>query len=171
MKRQKREVGVEIRGMELSDLSAVFALGQKLFTAEKWPTLYRAWDEYEVVQLFRSDGDYCFVADADGVVVGFALGTVMEKYRSAWRYGWLLWLGVNPRYKRRGIASRLLNRLTEAFLEREVRIMLVDTDEENTDAIQFFTKNGFDNAIRHVYLSANLDEAMRTRERSLRPKD
>ena len=41
-----------VREMELEDLPKVFALGERLFTAEKWPNLYRTWDEYEVIELF-----------------------------------------------------------------------------------------------------------------------
>ncbi len=58
--------------------------------------------------------------------------------------------------KRAGIASRLVRRLTERFLERDARIMLVDTDEDNADALAFFRQNGFGQERRHVYLSQNL---------------
>jgi ribosomal protein S18 acetylase RimI-like enzyme len=155
--RKEMAVTVEIREMELPDLARVFSLGQKLFTAEKWPTLYRSWDEYELVHLFGTDGEYCLVAEAQGKVIGFALGTLMEKYRSPWRYGWLLWLGVDPRWKRRGIGRRLVRRLTEIFIEKNARMILVDTDAENCDALAFFRREGFGNEIDHVYLSLNLD--------------
>ena len=117
--------------MQLNDLPVVFRLGQRLFTAEKLPTLYRSWDEHEILELFHSDEETCLVAEDDGKIVAFALGCMMEKPRSAWRYGWLEWLGVSPRYKRCGIARRLLNQLTQLFIDREARIMLVDTDEDN----------------------------------------
>ncbi|HOX02888.1 MAG TPA: GNAT family N-acetyltransferase [Candidatus Paceibacterota bacterium] len=156
---------VEVREMKLNDLPVVFALGQELFTAEKLPTLYRSWDEHEVVTLFGTDDETCLVAEARGEIIGFALGRIMEKPRNAWRYGWVEWLGVRPGWKRSGIASRLLGRLTELFLEREARMMLVDTDEENTDALAFFEKHGFGHSIRHVYLSCNLDDHPRPRHR------
>ena len=111
--------------MELGDLKSVFELGQKVFTAENLPTLYRSWDEDEVVELFASDSETCLVAEQDGNILGFALGEMMEKPRSAWRYGWLEWLAVQPRFKRRGLATRLLARLTELFITRDARIMLV----------------------------------------------
>jgi ribosomal protein S18 acetylase RimI-like enzyme len=149
--------GVVIREIELPDLAPVFALGQRLFTAEKWPTLYRSWDQYELVHLFGSQGEYCLVAESGEKLIGFALGTLMEKYRSPWRYGWLLWLGVDPRWKRRGIGRRLVHRLTEIFIQENARMILVDTDADNDDAIRFFRSEGFDNEIRHVYLSLNLD--------------
>jgi len=156
---------VEIRGMRLEDLSAVFALGQRLFTAEDLPTLYRSWDDDEVMQLFSSDEETCLVAERDGRIVGFALGCVMEKRRSAWRYGWLEWLGVDPAFKRHGVATRLVNHLTARFIEADARIMLVDTDEDNLDAIAFFRKNGFGQELRHVYLSRNLDDHPKAIER------
>jgi ribosomal protein S18 acetylase RimI-like enzyme len=159
-KKKKNDVSpsIEIREMELADLHPVFELGHRLFTAKKWPTLYRAWDEYEIMELYATDRELCLVAEANSKVVGFALGAEMEKPRSAWRYGWLLWLGVHPKYKRAGLGTRLVNRLTDLFIEREVRMMLVDTDAENKDAIAFFHRQGFGGAIHHVYLSRNLDD-------------
>ena len=156
---------IEVRQMELNDIPAVFRLGQKLFTAEKLPTLYRAWDEHEILELFRADEETCLVAETDQVVVGFALGCMMEKPRSAWRYGWLEWLGVAPKCKRRGIAARMLKQLTQRFIEREARIMLVDTDEDNADALAFFRRTGFGQEMKHVYLSRNLDDYPHVRGR------
>jgi ribosomal protein S18 acetylase RimI-like enzyme len=149
--------GVEVREMQLKDIPAVFELGQKLFTAEELPTLYRCWDERDLVALFHTAGETCLVAECDGRIVGFALGEIMEKPRSAWRYGWLEWLGVEPEYRRRRVARRLLNQLTRLFIEREARIMLVDTDEANHAALAFFRRSGFGREHRHVYLSQNLE--------------
>lgn len=145
--------------MELRDLAAVFELGGRLFKADVFPTLYRSWDDVELVRLFAGDGETCFVAEAEGKVVGFALGQIMEKPHNAWRYGWLLWLGVAPRFNRTGVATRLVNALIRRFREKDVRIMLVDTDEENAAALKFFRRNGFGQEIRHTYLSLNLENS------------
>ncbi|MCS7090469.1 MAG: GNAT family N-acetyltransferase [Verrucomicrobiota bacterium] len=167
-KRKADAPGVEIRPMRLEDLPEVYALGQRLFTAEKLPTLYRSWDEDEVMKLFSAEQETCLVAIAQGRVVGFALGSLMQKRGSAWRYGWLEWLGVDPAWSRRGVASRLVRQLTSLFIERDARIMLVDTDEANEAALAFFRKLGFGQELRHIYLSQNLDshpEAIERRER------
>jgi ribosomal protein S18 acetylase RimI-like enzyme len=50
-----------------------------------------------------------------------------------------------------------MHRLTEIFIQENARMILVDTDADNEDAIRFFRSEGFDNEIRHVYLSLNLD--------------
>jgi len=155
--RSKPLPSVEIREMELNDVPEVFELGQKLFTAEEWPSLYRSWNDHELALLFSSDADTCLVAEAEGRVVGFALGRMMEKPRSAWRYGWLLWLGVDRRFKRSGVAARLMKQMKGLFIERDARIMLVDTAAKNHSAVAFFRRNGFGQEIRHVYLSQNLE--------------
>jgi len=155
-RRSKPLPAVEIREMELRDVANVFELGQKLFTAEEWPTLYRSWDDHELALLFSNDAETCLVAEADERIVGFALGRVMEKPRSAWRYGWLLWLGMDRRFKRTGVATRLVKQLKGLFIARDARIMLVDTAAKNYAALAFFRRNGFGQEIRHVYLSQNL---------------
>jgi ribosomal protein S18 acetylase RimI-like enzyme len=157
---------VEIREMELRDVAPVFDLGQKLFTAEQWPSLYRSWDDHEIAQLFSTEAETCLVAEAGETVVGFALGRITEKPRSAWRYGCLLWLGVDPRFKRSGVATRLVNQLKGLFIERDARIMLVDTAAKNHSALAFFRRNGFGREIRHVYLSQNLENDPRYIQRN-----
>jgi N-acetylglutamate synthase-like GNAT family acetyltransferase len=96
------------------------------------------------------------VAELDERIIGFALGCMLEKPRSAWRYGYLEWLGVDPSMKGKGIGKRLLNRLTDIFIEHGARMMLVDTEMENVDAIRFFRNQGFGNDVPHVYMSRNL---------------
>lgn len=155
--RSRRPAGsVTIREMELEDLAVVYELGERLFTADRWPTLYRTWDQYELVEMFASDGDTCFVAEDDGRVIGFALGTLIEKRRSAWTYGYLLWIGVDPHAGRKGVGARLVRRMTDVFIELGARMMLVDTDAENEDALRFFRSIGFGNESEHVYLQRNL---------------
>ena len=147
---------VAIREMSLGDLPAVYALGERLFPADKWPTLYRTWDEYELAVHFASDSETCLVAELDDRVVGFALGTILEKRGSAWTYGYLLWLGVDPDLTRMGVAGRLLELMTDLFIKLGARMVMVDTDAENDVALAFFRNNGFGQENPHVFLSRNL---------------
>jgi ribosomal protein S18 acetylase RimI-like enzyme len=147
---------LQIREMELEDLSRVYALGEAVFTADKWPSLYRTWDEYEPVSLFTTDGEFCFVAEYVKQLIGFTLGSLIDKRNSAWSYGYLTWLAVDPAYKRMGVATRLMETVTDAYIRAGARMMIVDTDAENTPAINFFRRHGFLNEDRHVYLSKNL---------------
>jgi len=147
---------IEVREMELEDLPSVYALGESVFTADKLPSLHRTWDEYEAVGLYYSDGEFCFVAECRNRLAGFALGSLIDKRNSAWSYGYLTWLAVDPKLKRSGIASRLIDALTEAYIRAGARMMLVDTDATNKAAIKLFRKHDFLREDSHVYLSKNL---------------
>ncbi len=147
---------VVIREMTLQDLPAIFALGERLFPADKWPALYRTWDEYELAVHFASDSETCLVAELDEAVVGFALGTLLEKRMSAWTYGYLLWLGVDPDVARKGVAARLFAAMTDLFIKLGARMIMVDTDAENEPALAFFRSQGFGQETPHLFLSRNL---------------
>ena len=67
---------VEIREMEIGDLADVYELGEELFTAERWPSLYRTWDQYELATHFAADSETCLVAEDNDKVVGFIVGSV-----------------------------------------------------------------------------------------------
>ena len=143
--------------MEIDDLAAVFHLGEKLFTSQRVPNLYRMWDEFEVTSTFHEEPEFCLVAEADETIVGFALGTTIKKPRSAWTYGHLVWLGVDPGYQRFNIATRLFNHFRNTMEEHGVRILLIETDAENKPGIRFFEKMGFSHPRNHVYMTMNLE--------------
>lgn len=153
-----REPSIEIRQMELKDVAPTFELGQTLFTADRWPTLYRTWDEVEVVSLYANQRDNCLVADSGSAVVGFALGSILEKRGEPWTYGYLLWLGVHQQLTRHGIACRLIDALTLRFITAGARMILVDTEADNSAALALFRQVGFDHERPHVYLSLNLTD-------------
>lgn len=146
---------IKIREMDIDDLADVFHLGEKLFTSEQYPSLYRTWDEWEVTGMFNTDPDFCLVAERGDETVGFVLGTTLEK--GAWTYGYIIWLGVSPTVQRRGIADRLVDRLIEVMIGEGVRIVFCDTDPHNAPAMRFFTRKGFANPREHVYLTMNLE--------------
>ncbi len=158
---KKKRANITIRPMEIDDLATVFHLGEKLFTAREAPNLYRTWDEYEVLSLFQGDSEFCMVAEADDEIVGFALGTTVTKSHSAWKYGYLVWLGTDPAFHAQGIASRLFSRFKDLMLEDGVRMLLVDSEADNLPALRFFRKMGFRHPQEHIYLALNLDPQIR----------
>ena len=79
---------LDIREMTIDDFAEVFHLGELLFTSDYSPSMYRTWDEYEITTMFNSDSELCLVAELESAIVGFALGTTVDKSNSAWKYGW-----------------------------------------------------------------------------------
>ncbi len=148
---------ITIRELEIDDLSPVYRLGERLFTRSNFPVLYRTWDSFEVTHYYATEPEYCLVAvDSCGSVVGFALGSIIEKDGTPWKYGYLAWLGVAPEYQGRGVAQRLLREFEKRMKDDGARILLVDTEADNQRAISFFQSNGFAQPKSHVWLSKSL---------------
>lgn len=151
---KKREV---IRQVEIDDLSAIYHLGEKLFTSDELPILYRTWDAHEVTEYFTSDSEYCLVAEVNDKIVGFIIANTIIKEGTAWkRYGYLAWIGVDESYQRSGLGERLYQRLEELMKKSGVRMMICDTEAGNRGALKFFQKLGFTDSAKHVWLAKNL---------------
>ena len=155
-----------IRVMTIDDLAAVFHLGEQLFTSEYSSSMYRTWDEYEITTLFNSDSELCIVAELQDQVVGFALGTTVEKQNSAWKYGYLVWIGTRPGLQKCGAGKKLFDEIRERMIEQGVRMIIIDTDADNEAGINFFKKQGFGNIQQHVYMTLNLSRKRKNRRKS-----
>lgn len=149
---------IEVRTARIDDLGGIFHLGERVFTAQEASNLYRTWDEYEVTSVFNSDPDHLIVADLNGKVIGFSISAIIDKTRSAWKYGYLVWLAVDPDYAGNGVGGMLFDCCKSVMEQAGARMLMVDTQADNSSAITFFTKRGFANPTDHVYLTLNLDK-------------
>jgi len=150
------EERLRIREMRIDDFPEVFYIGEEIFTAEYSQSLYRTWDEYEITTLFNSDSELCLVAEADGRILGFALGTTVEKRNSPWKYGYLIWLGVREEAQKGQVGERLFHEIKRRMRDHGARMIIIDTSADNGAALSFFQKMGFKDRQEHVFLSLNL---------------
>jgi ribosomal protein S18 acetylase RimI-like enzyme len=161
----RSKVSIIIRQMEIDDISAVYHLGEELFTSDELPFLYRTWDPYEVTDYFTSDPDYCLVAEMEDRIIGFILATTVEKGATAWKkYGYLTWIGVNEAFQRTGLGLRLYRKLEEGFQKDGVRMVMADTEASNKEAIAFFRKLGFSSTRQHLWLAKTLKTPAKKQE-------
>ena len=49
---------VAVREMTIDDVAPVYHLGELVFTSDLYPTLYRTWDEWEVIGHYNTDHEY-----------------------------------------------------------------------------------------------------------------
>jgi ribosomal protein S18 acetylase RimI-like enzyme len=160
---------IKIREMEIDDLAPVFHLGEALFDSDTFPTMYRTWDEYEVTGFFNEDPEFCLVAEFRDRIIGFALGNMIIKNRSAWKYGYLIWLGVDPAFQHQGVGEKLFMRFRDLMMAGGVRMLMVDTSADDIAALRFFKKQGFNQPHEQVYMTLNLDNHRKSRCRKIKP--
>ena len=136
--------------MGIDDLSDVFHIGESIYSSQTFPIMYRTWDEYAVTLHFNSNPEFCLVAESNGKVAGYIMATIIEKSKSAWKYGYIVWLGVRKYYQRTGVANRLYNAIEEKFKDLGVRIVLADIEGTNHRALDFFRKKKFERAAIYI---------------------
>ena len=70
------------------------------------------------------------VAEIDGQIFGFALGSIIDKERSTWRYGYIEWIGFFPDPDRSPVEVEVLKSLFvgEDIVVYENRIYVVNRD-------------------------------------------
>ena len=146
-----------VRQMQMSDINAVYKLGLAIFTSKEFPNMYRLWDDYAVVENFASSRDYCYIAEKNSnkEIIAFLLGETMTKYSVGTR-GYIQWVGVQPQYRRRNIATELIERFVAAAKDQKVSMLLADTPASNFPAINLFQKAGLVDKTDHVYLTRRL---------------
>lgn len=121
-------------------------------TRDDEPDTEHFWPRDRLAAWTASD-DPLLVAEEGGEVAGFLLARVHQPTRKAEIENIL----VAPEHRGAGIGRELLAEAIERFQDRDVRYVAALTQEGNTDAIGFFTENGFTAGKRFVWLERFLD--------------
>lgn len=135
----------KIRRYEKNDEVAVLGLSQ----------MYAAWDstatEADIQGFYSSEPDFFLVAEVDRRIVGFVYGresgNVPDEVLQNWKatkVGSVEVLAVEEEYRRKGIATLLLNRLFEAFKEREIDTVTLSVPADERGAKELYDKLGFE---------------------------
>lgn len=156
----KKRVGntpqIVVRAMGIDDMHAVYELGDKVFGDNKKPNMFRFWEPSGVLDLFETDSETCLVAELGNEIVGFCLGTTIVKKRSAWKYGYIIWLGISPVHQGLGIGTRLFQHFQRLMVEENVRMLLIDT-QADVPAVKFWEKQRFGHTQDHVFYSKKME--------------
>lgn len=152
--RNKARHQIIVREMRVDDIPAVYRLGHRLFKTQEASTFYRTWDAYEVTHNFNQDPHLTLVAESrKRAIVGFALGTTYEDESGGWKYGYILWMGVAPRWQKSGLGAQLYHEIERRMHDEGVRMAFVDTARSNTGAIKFFKRMGYGKPEAEVWMS------------------
>lgn len=144
---------VAVRPMGVADFGEVYELGLRCYDVLDKP--YNYWSIREVADHLERNPGVCFVAEADGRVVGFALGdATFELIEDT---GHLEWVAVAPDYRRQGIAVRLVERAVEALRETGRRRVVADIASGNEASRAMAARTGFTEGISVTYFVKDLD--------------
>ena len=141
-----------IRPMEVRDFAAVYELGARSYKLTDKP--YNYWSIREVADHLEGNPGLCFVAEADGEVVGFVLGD--ETFEIIEDTGHIEWIAVDERYRRQGIAERLLTEAVAAVERLGKSAVVADVAADNPYSRGLMQKLGFEEGLSVTYFTKRL---------------
>jgi [ribosomal protein S18]-alanine N-acetyltransferase len=140
-------VAIEIRVLELGDLTAIEAIEQKVY-----PT---PWSRSMFASELAKPTSICLGAFEGQDLAGYVINS---RYVDAWH---VMNVAVDPEHQRRGVATALLERLFELTRDDERRGYTLEVRVSNEDAIGLYEKLGFESrGIRRGYYTDNREDAL-----------
>ena len=86
----------------------------------------------------QSETDASFVAELDGVVVGYMIGSVLNGGFGIQKAVWITMFGVNPQCMGRGVGRSLANAIFEFSKERGIENIYTSVRWDSSDLLSFF---------------------------------
>ncbi|MEM1509032.1 MAG: ribosomal protein S18-alanine N-acetyltransferase [Thermofilaceae archaeon] len=121
-----------IREAKVDDLDTIHSIELKCFGQDAYGLALL--QIYQVISL-----NTFLVAEYEGAVVGYVIGTLEARGE-----GHVVSIGVHPNYRRKGVATALLNEVINRFNARGVRIVKLEVRVSNFPAINLYRKLGFE---------------------------
>lgn len=118
------------RRMTEEDLAYVAKLEQEAFAD--------AWKEQGILDTLRQQQAFITVAEVEGTVIGYCIVYFVLDEAEIAR------IAVSQKFRRQGIARKLMDYTCECCRGKEIRRLLLDVRESNEPARTFYQKYGFE---------------------------
>ena len=140
-------LAVQIRSLRLADLEDVATIERRAYATPWSPSMFAS-------ELAKSTS-ICLGAVEGSRLVGYAINS---RYVDAWH---VMNVAVDPAYRGRGIATRLLQRLFELTADDGRRGYTLEVRVSNAAAISLYEKLGFARSgLRRGYYTDNREDAL-----------
>jgi ribosomal-protein-alanine N-acetyltransferase len=140
-------VAIQIRRLTLVDLPNIEEIEQRAY--------HTPWSRSMFASELAKKSSICLGAFEGDQLTGYI---VNSRYVDAWH---VMNVAVDPDFQRRGIATRLLERLFELTVEDDGRGYTLEVRVSNAEAIHLYEKLGFErHGIRRGYYTDNREDAL-----------
>lgn len=95
------------------------------------------WSEKDITSLISTEGSMCYTALSDGKVIGYLIGRQISPEGEIYR------LATLPKYRRRGVAYRLLDYTVKCERGRGLENLFLEVRERNAPARRLYSSYGF----------------------------
>jgi ribosomal protein S18 acetylase RimI-like enzyme len=131
---------IYVRSLEKGDLAAIVGMEEKQ-TGVARPVYWEK--RIEMSEAIRPHWA-SLVAEIDNRVVGFVLGRAGElEFGLPGTVAWIEMIGVDPAYRRHGVAQELVEKFAESAEDHGIRTIFTLITNSQTEMQQFFSRLGF----------------------------
>lgn len=123
-----------IRRAEISDLEEICDIENECFGEDAFPRYY-------ITRLLSDPNVITFIAALKGEVIGF-IAAGIENLNGE-NIGHIYTIDVKPKYRRKGIGSRLLDSVEKSLRGVGIEYCYLEVREDNTAAINLYLKHGY----------------------------
>jgi ribosomal-protein-alanine acetyltransferase len=127
--------------MEVKIEDATIKLLDRFYEIEKQCFEKEAFTKHQIGYLLTDYNSIGLAARVNDEIVGFAIARVDVERNS--RCGHILTVDVEPHYRRRGIAQRLLNEIESILKDKDVKECRLEVRENNLAALKLYQKMGY----------------------------
>ncbi|HOJ95949.1 MAG TPA: ribosomal protein S18-alanine N-acetyltransferase [Methanospirillum sp.] len=145
-----QERSLWIRKMAQGDISAVQEIEKSSFPDP--------WARETLEEAIETFSDTVFIAESSGSICGYIICGVEDTGEE--RYGHICSLAVHPDMRCRGIGTRLVRRAEQAAMIQKATAMQLEVRVSNTNAIQFYTKLGYEPVFQICGYYADTEDAI-----------
>ena len=142
--------GISARTLEPGDERRIYEANNEAF-ADDWYFRVQPFEEWSSDAFGRESFDptLIWIAEEDGEVAGFSANN--WHFSGDPQFGWIGILGVRPKWRRRGLATALLNQSFRDFRRRGATRVGLGVDAQNeTGAVQLYERAGMQVARRNT---------------------
>jgi len=149
---------IRIRSVVLHDLQKIFSIDQAIRKA-KISITYAGFSTKHILGLDKADTgaenrgilleevtkllDLSIVAEYGGEVVGYIIGRQAYIFEYDTTIGEIAIIGVHPDCRYKGIATKMIDTISDIFRSKGVKSMLFKTDPRDTELKAFSERVGF----------------------------
>jgi len=109
-----------------------------------------------VAKQVQSENDISFVAEIDGRVAGYMIGSMLLGTFGIKNSAWLSMMGVDPRFMGEGIGAKLAEAFFDFVKSQGLSAVYTSVRWDSTDLLSYFKRLGFDRS-NYINLLKRLD--------------
>lgn len=122
------------RKAEINDLERLYKIELECFDHE-------AFTKAQLAFFLKTPRFISLVAEVDGELVGFIIGSI--EYYGNEKFGHIYSVDVSPKYRRRGVASKLLDEVERILVKNGAETCYLEVRTDNVSALSLYKKRDY----------------------------